>query len=261
MKEGHGWTILFVRQDGLETHSLRMGRSKWLLAVAAILTAVGLLGVAAGRLWEDAAKSRRIAELEMEVATLAEERARIGELAARLEGIESSYLRIQRAMGGETAPSDRDIVLPPLASESRSPETVSQVDADPSRPVAWPLAQRGFVTRSYGTKAEAGEAVHAGVDIAIPLGSYVRASGAGEVVEAGEDPVYGLYIRIAHADGLYSLYGHNSWLFVTPGDSVERLEVIALSGSTGQSTAPHLHFEIESDGELVNPLTFVPMGG
>jgi len=261
MKEGRGWTILFVRQDGLETHSLRMGRSGWLLTIAASLTVVGILGVLAGRLWEDASKSRRIAELETEIETLTEERARIGELAARLEGIEGGYLRIQRAMGGEVAPSDRDIVLPPLASESPPAGAASEVEMDPLRPIAWPLAQRGFVTRSYGTKTAAGDAAHPGVDIAIPLGSYVRASGGGEVVEAGEDAVYGLFVRIAHGNELYSLYGHNSWLFVAPGDSVERLEVIALSGNTGQSTAPHLHFEIESDGEVVNPLTFVPMGG
>ena len=260
MKEGQGWTVLFVRQDGTETHSLRFGRPGWILAIGAVLVIWGLLGFLAGRSWEGAAESSRIAELEDEVALLTEERAGIAELASQLEGIESGYRRVQRVMSGDVATSERDIVLPPLATDSRSVGMPGDGEMDPYRPIAWPLAQRGFVTRSYGTRTEAGEPAHPGVDIAIPVGSYVRASGAGEVVEAGDDVVYGRYVRIAHGNGLYSLYGHNSWLFVSPGDSVERLEVIALSGNTGQSTAAHLHFEIESDGEVINPLTFVPVG-
>ena len=85
----------------------------------------------------------------------------------------------------------------------------------------------------------------------------MRATRPGIVEEAGQDTAYGFFVRIAHEDGISSLYGHNSWLFVSPGDTVEKAEVIALSGNTGRSTAPHLHLEVEREGVAVDPLGVV----
>ena len=98
---------------------------------------------------------------------------------------------------------------------------------------------------------------HPGLDIAIPTGSYIRAAGGGVVAEAGEDPLYGRFVRLDHGDGYRSLYAHASVTFVTAGDLVRQNEVIALSGSTGRSTAPHLHFEILRNNEPVDPLTIL----
>ncbi|MFQ5529359.1 MAG: M23 family metallopeptidase, partial [Gemmatimonadota bacterium] len=75
--------------------------------------------------------------------------------------------------------------------------------------------------------------------------------------EAGEDQEYGWFVRVQHGDDVTALYAHNSWTFVMAGDSVEAGEVIALSGNTGRSTAPHLHLEIERRGVAVDPLPFV----
>jgi murein DD-endopeptidase MepM/ murein hydrolase activator NlpD len=122
------------------------------------------------------------------------------------------------------------------------------------RPSSWPLTQTGFITQRR--QATAG-ASHPGLDIAVPADSYIRAAGAGTVEDAGVDEVYGRYILIDHGDGVESMYGHASRVFVQTGDTVERNEVIALSGSTGRSTAPHLHFEIRKDGEPVDPLAYV----
>ena len=113
------------------------------------------------------------------------------------------------------------------------------------------------MTRHFGSRTEASREGHTGLDVAVPTGAYVRAIQAGRVEEAGEDSVYGRYLRIAHADGLTSLYGHNSWLFAEAGDLVERLEVIALTGNTGRSSAPHLHLELARNGSLFDPLTVV----
>ena len=96
-----------------------------------------------------------------------------------------------------------------------------------------------------------------GLDIAVPSGSYIRAAGTGIVDDAGQDVQYGRYVRISHGEGLRSLYAHASWVFVAEGDSVGAGEVIALSGNTGRSTAPHLHLEIEQDGEPVDPMPWV----
>ncbi len=84
-------------------------------------------------------------------------------------------------------------------------------------------------------------------------GSRILAAGAGTVLEAGDDPVYGRFVRIAHAGGYESVYGHASRLLVAEHQHVTRAQVIALSGSTGVSTAPHLHFEIRKDGRPVDP--------
>lgn len=121
-------------------------------------------------------------------------------------------------------------------------------------PSSWPLSQAGFITQM---REVTDGASHPGLDIAVPADTYIRASGPGTVVDAGLDEVYGRYILLDHGNGLESMYGHASRLFVEPGDLVEQDEVIALSGSTGRSTAPHLHFEIRKDGQAVDPLTYV----
>ena len=96
-----------------------------------------------------------------------------------------------------------------------------------------------------------------GVDIAVPTDSYIRAAGGGTVVDGGEDPVYGRFVVLDHGEGYSSLYGHASQILVERGQRVRKNEVIALSGSTGRSTAPHLHFEILLNGEAVDPLSMV----
>lgn len=222
------------------------------------LLAILLVGVAAGRIWERAREDRRVADLETELARLEGERERLEELAARLEAIETGYLRIRRALGGEVAASARDVLLPPLPGAGPGP--APGVEEGAERPWAWPLVQRGFVTRSFGSPVDRAPGGHPGLDIAVPVGSYVRSVAPGVVTEAGRDSVYGFYVRIAHRDDLSSLYAHNSWIFVTVGDTVERLEAIALSGNTGRSTAPHLHFEVGRNGLTVDPFRYIAVG-
>ena len=123
-------------------------------------------------------------------------------------------------------------------------------------PAVWPLVEAGFITRAFGDSVP-GEEPHVGLDIAVPVGSYVRSTGSGRVLEAAEDSEYGRFVRVEHDEDLTALYAHNSWTFVVAGDSVEAGEVIALSGNSGRSSAPHLHLEIKRRGEVVDPLPFV----
>lgn len=249
------WTLLLVRQDGLESHTLRI-RWTWGLAAGALGLLLVAAGALMGRALERRTELREVRELRQEVGRLAAREARVQELSARLEAVEGEYRRLQSALVGEQADGRRAVPLPVPPTAARA---AAQQELEMDLP-AWPLAERGFVTRTFGSRADPGRAGHPGIDIAVPLGSYVRASRAGVVEGSGRDSVYGLYVRIAHGDGVASLYGHNSWLFVAPGDTVERLQVIALSGSTGRSTAPHLHFEIVRDGELLDPLGYVREG-
>jgi len=77
------------------------------------------------------------------------------------------------------------------------------------------------------------------------------------VAAAGTDPAYGLFVLLRHSDGYETMYGHASRLLVQEGDAVPARQVIALSGSSGRSTAPHLHFEIRREGKSLDPLTVV----
>ncbi|MFV1986348.1 MAG: M23 family metallopeptidase [Gemmatimonadota bacterium] len=248
------WTIQFIRADGRRSRTLTAGRPGMLAGAVAVLLAILFAGFLVGRAWEIRSESAMIAVLRTELQTRRQDARQLRELSTRLGEIETDYARLRAAVtDGATTPVPS--LAPPVALAG-APRT----NRSPTTP-AWPLAQRGFVTRTFGSRVDDGEQGHPGLDIAVPNGSYVRSMRAGMVEEAGEDDVYGRYVRIAHDGGLSSLYGHNSWLFVEPGDSVQRLQVIALSGNTGRSTAPHLHFEIAHDGELLDPLAFVNLGG
>jgi murein DD-endopeptidase MepM/ murein hydrolase activator NlpD len=88
----------------------------------------------------------------------------------------------------------------------------------------------------------------------------VRAAGSGTVVQTGQDPEYGWFVLLQHAEGYQTMYGHLSRRLAAQGDSVAAGQVIGLSGSTGRSTAPHLHFEIRRQGSSLDPLTMVKEG-
>jgi murein DD-endopeptidase MepM/ murein hydrolase activator NlpD len=77
------------------------------------------------------------------------------------------------------------------------------------------------------------------------------------VEASGTDPDYGLFVLLRHPNGFQTMYGHASRLVVREGDEVGAGQVIALSGNTGRSTAPHLHFEVRRDGRSLDPLTVV----
>lgn len=247
------WSIVMTRDGDVASRRFR-------LSARQVVASVCLLGalIGAGVFWIGhrsglAAAEARTGELSARIDSLTEENAKIVALAARMEEIETNYERLRSVMGGEVSPSARDVLLPPVRRDEGNGEALRPAQG---RPTMWPLVESGFVTRSFGDTVP-GEGAHPGLDIAVPVGSYVRSAGPGIIVEAGEDEVYGRYIRIEHTEDFRSLYAHNSWTFVSPGDSVEAGEVIALSGNTGRSTAPHLHLEIAQGGTRVDPLPFV----
>jgi murein DD-endopeptidase MepM/ murein hydrolase activator NlpD len=100
----------------------------------------------------------------------------------------------------------------------------------------------------------AGGHFHSGIDLAAPLDTPVHAATAGLVTMHRERGGYGLYIIVVHDPQLSTLYGHLDWPLVQPGDLVAAGQPIALMGSTGNSTGPHLHFEVRIAGVPVDPL-------
>jgi len=124
----------------------------------------------------------------------------------------------------------------------------------------WPLPVSGTITSYFGerTSPMAGASTnHKGIDISVPVGTSVLASRSGTVVAAAYSASAGNYIALYHGDGIYSYYMHCSGLSVGVGRAVSAGMQIALSGNTGISTGPHLHFAIFANGAYVNPLNYV----
>jgi murein DD-endopeptidase MepM/ murein hydrolase activator NlpD len=123
------------------------------------------------------------------------------------------------------------------------------------RPVA-----AGFISSYFGERADpfdGREEFHKGVDFAGAAGSKVMAVAAGVVTWAGERAGYGKLIEINHGDGFITRYAHNERTLVSVGDTVKRGDTVALMGSTGHSTGPHVHFEVLRNGRQVDPLSFI----
>jgi murein DD-endopeptidase MepM/ murein hydrolase activator NlpD len=116
------------------------------------------------------------------------------------------------------------------------------------------LPVNGVITSNYGWRhdpIDGGIRHHNGVDIAVPAGTSVKAIAAGRVVQSASRGGYGNLVSIDHGDGTVSLYGHNDQLLVAVGEQVQAGQTVALSGSTGRSTGPHLHFELWRNGSNV----------
>ena len=220
------------------------------IVVGMSLIMVGLV-VMAGSWIFLAARAAMVDELRAENLALIASRDSMTVLAERLAGLEVRETQLRALSGLERSP---DAALwRPGALGAASGDWNPAGDTAVS-PTMWPLTERGFITQSLLAGDEGG---HPGIDIAIASGSYVRAAGGGEVIEAAEDPVYGRFVLIDHGNGLWSRYGHALYLVVRRGQIVRRGEVIAISGSTGRSTAPHLHFEILRHGRPIDPLSMV----
>jgi murein DD-endopeptidase MepM/ murein hydrolase activator NlpD len=125
------------------------------------------------------------------------------------------------------------------------------------------------LTASFAQGGAMWSAKHSGQDFAVPVGTPVKAAGAGTVVKAGpygggDGPAYGNAIVVKHANGTYSQYAHLSKIKVGIGQKVAAGQQIALSGNTGNSSGPHLHFEIRTTpnyGSAVNPAAFLRSHG
>ena len=255
-------TVMVHRDGDLSSRSVRA--PLWLFRTVVITGAVvAVLVVIGAVLYAPIIRTAaRVPGLEREVDRLRRENAKVVELARTLEVLEGQYEQVRTMLGGDVVPARARTSSPlPVAHAivAQRPDEPDVYEPGLSVPGHWPVEGRGVITRGL-SGGEGGVEVHGGLDIAIPIGTPIRASGGGVVASAGEDPEYGLFVRLTHPDGFESMYGHASRLLVGTGDSVAAGEVIAVSGSTGRSTAPHLHFEIRRDGRLLDPRSLVQEG-
>lgn len=135
----------------------------------------------------------------------------------------------------------------------------SVVNPTAETPNIWPVA--GPISSYYGYRISPGgigSTFHEGVDIAGDYGTPISATAAGTVTQAGWVGGYGYLVEVKHADGIVTRYGHNSAVLVYEGQHVDQGSMIALMGSTGNSTGPHCHYEVRIHGEAVDPMYFLP---
>lgn len=136
---------------------------------------------------------------------------------------------------------------------SRSATSVSGKSLTVPGSYRWPVW--GWVSSRFGWR---NGKFHRGLDIAAPSGRTVVAARSGKVTYAGWGGSYGYIVILSHGDGVTTLYAHASKILVSVGQWVEAGQAIAQVGSTGNSTGPHLHFEVRVNGQPVNPLDVLP---
>lgn len=118
----------------------------------------------------------------------------------------------------------------------------------------WPI-EGGVISSLFGLR---GDRMHYGLDIAAATGTPVYAAAAGRVIYAAPAGTYGNLVKIDHGNGIVTAYAHNSRIRVRVGEYVTAGQHIADVGNTGRSTGPHLHFEVEVNGERIDPLSVLP---
>ena len=181
----------------------------------------------------------------------------LGERALRV----GRYLRVPPTLGAATDGGFLNFMLDqPL---SVSPMTAYAIGGTKARtremvgplPKDWPYGSGNFMWPVYGWLSQGYRGDHRAIDIAAPAGTFVTSADRGVVLRAGwNDQGYGMFVVIDHNIDYITLYAHMTELLVKEGDVVAQGQIIGTIGSTGNSTGPHLHFEIRDFGRRANPL-------
>lgn len=187
------------------------------------------------------------------------ERVQIMELMQDMQRIEQMDQQIRQTLGSEldlsAKPARFDSSRQNFSNQSiiRDFTSISYVDNIPSQ-----VPVKGFITQKVNTKSLYKDQNHYGIDIAVKEGEPINAVASGFVVFAGWTFDFGNMLILYHGDDYFSLYGHNKNLLVRTMDFVKRGDEIAISGSSGIASGPHLHFEIWKNGIAMDPLEYFP---
>ncbi|MET7308677.1 M23 family metallopeptidase [Streptomyces sp. NPDC005134] len=170
----------------------------------------------------------------------------------------------QATVQGKAAQAAKQAVAKKAAEAKKATKKAARLATSWEAPVS-----HYKLSASFGNDGSRWAHKHSGQDFAVPIGTRVEAAHSGVVVKAGpngggDGPAYGNAIVIKHSNGMYSQYAHLSQIDVRIGQAVQTGEKIALSGNTGNSSGPHLHFEIRHTanyGSAVNPVMFLNKEG
>lgn len=209
--------------------------------------------------WNGIADPRRLREgQELFVSAAAvEHRVRPGEtisgIARRYGVTVQSLVAVNNLADPNRIAVGQSLLIPPTGGGAVETLARSGSRVAASRFGRWPVS--GTISSGFGLR---NGRPHEGIDIPAAHGSEVRAVASGLVAYADWAGTYGLLIKIDHGNGLETRYAHLSRLQVQPGERVSAGQVIGRVGSTGRSTAPHLHFEVRVNGEAVDPIPWLP---
>lgn len=188
-------------------------------------------------------------------AELDASRAALNTVISKLQADENAYrATLDAADAAEEALRAEIRALSNPSSPSAQTQTV-----DSGGRFCWPTPSTTYITSPFGTRyhpVQKRNKTHTGIDIGAGHGASILAAESGTVLRAGWNSGYGNYVVIDHGAGVQTLYGHCSVLQVQSGQSVSRGQQIALVGSTGVSTGPHLHFEVLINGEYTDPMGY-----
>ena len=260
------FSVIIVPHDNRTTWNFRVSY-RWIYALAVFVIVGLLVGTIVVFTYG------RVAGVAQKAATVSRENVKMrGQLAAvdslRIELLEMRALGLQmkHMLGVPLSPADSALVasLSPVARTPAIPHDEEEGGVGvreqqlmlESMPSIWPV--KGFVTKEFTvTGGEKNPLYHPGMDIAAERDTPVLVVADGIVEMSGFDETYGWMVEVDHGYGLRSVYGHNSRNLVKAGDRVTRGTTIAYVGSTGKSTAPHLHFEVRENGVPVDPRKYL----
>lgn len=204
-----------------------------------------------------------VVALAADAGRLAEENESLRRYQYKVQILEQSLLETRQVMAQIASMAGLDSVLMAqtygdtdtmlsMPDNRMSPGSISR-SLPPDSPIPDGLPATGWITRGFSDIAGK---KHHGVDLAMPEGTPIYATAFGTVTFAGIDAEYGYMIIMRHDDSIETVFGHNSRNLVQEGDTVFAGQRIAFSGNTGQSSAPHLHYEIRVNGKAVNPIKY-----
>jgi murein DD-endopeptidase MepM/ murein hydrolase activator NlpD len=286
MKPRHH-TILFIPSERSQTRkwrvtNLQIGVALGALAALTLAAALSIWGFMASkvdraelaRLQSENEKLRqsnqnfetRLQGVQSQISEY-EDRTRKLAIVAGLENLGASG---EGGVGGEVRPGalpSTDLVMTDLESRSsdlagslgrvaqRLDQNLQLISATPAiAPV------RGILTSGFGNRRDpitGQRAFHSGIDISAPPGKPVKVTADGIVVRTEEYGGLGRAVYVAHGFGIVTIYGHMSRIQVTPGQRLKRGQTVGLVGNTGRATGYHLHYEVQLDGKLVDPLSYI----
>ncbi len=198
---------------------------------------------------------------EAKAANLTEEQKQLEAKLSEYKAQAEQYAELERqAIAKEEAARAAAAAAAKSSSSSSSTSSPTIIQTYNGGRLGWPCPSSSRITSQYGYRILFGvRDFHTGVDIGAVSGSNICAAESGTVILAayGWNGGYGNYIIINHGNGLTTRYAHASALYVSAGQSVSKGQVIAAVGTTGNSTGPHLHFEVRINGAHQNPLNYL----
>lgn len=188
-------------------------------------------------------------------STISEMETNLDQMEKESQSLEAEIQRLQEAEKARIEAERKR-----QEAEKRAAEQAAKEQSAPTQSSNWPVPGHTRISSPYGNRTHpvlGGTRFHSGIDIPAPTGRPIVAVASGTVIMSQYSGSYGNVVIIDHGAGLSTLYAHNSRNQVSVGQQVQAGQTIALIGSTGMSTGPHLHFEVRQNGSTTNPLTWL----